>query len=206
MTTKSHYDLARYLLRNSADFGSAPANAAFVLGCVEPDMNVTTYLKGSLSYQPLRGHNYPNTAPYIKALLEKLQHSEKTGVLYCYRLGKLIHYVTDAFTYPHNQNFAGSLRDHVRYEQTIERTFESALSAQKASPIAYEGNTVYAFFSTKHEQYLTRQPGAETDISFVLKVIPCIFQRLLKHAVVPQEREIERCENVFALLRRSKEA
>lgn len=56
MTTKSHYDLAVYLLGNYAHFSSDSANAAFIFGCVEPDVNVTTYLKGSLILQPLRGH------------------------------------------------------------------------------------------------------------------------------------------------------
>lgn len=178
MTTKSHYDLALYLLSRITDLGSALANAAFVLGCVEPDVNVATYLKGSLSCQPLRGHNYPNTAPYIKTLFKKMQRSEHPGILYWYRLGKLLHYLTDAFTYPHNQNFTGNLREHVRYEQHAEKAFEAALLTQKAMPIASETNKLLADFFSKHEQYLQQQPGAETDISFVLEVVPSVFRSL----------------------------
>lgn len=195
MTAKTHFDLALYLLRNITDFGSAFENAAFIIGCVEPDMNVTTYLKGSLSYQPLRGHNYPNTAHYIEALLGKMQRCEKTGILYCYRLGKLLHYLTDAFTYPHNQNFTGTLREHVLYEQKTEKVFESALSARKVTPNAYEANKLYEFFSSKHEEYMKQQPGAETDIQFILNVIPFVFHSLYIHASIAYRRDMECCES-----------
>lgn len=197
MTTKSHYDLALYLLRNTTNLGSAIANAAFVLGCVEPDVNVTTYLKGSLSYQPLRGHNYPNTAHSIETLLKKMQRCEKTGILYGYRLGKLLHYLTDAFTYPHNQNFAGNLQEHVCYEQDMEKSFEAALSARKTAPAIYEADILYTVFFTMHEQYLKQQPGAETDISFVLDVIPSVFQSLCIHASMTHGREMKCYENSY---------
>lgn len=126
-----------------------------------------------------------------------MQHSEKSGVLYCYRFGKLIHYLTDAFTYPHNPTFTGNLNAHVRYEQETEKIFESTLSMQKKKPIAYEENKLYAFFSLKHEQYLEHQPGAETDIQFVLDVIPFVFQSLYIHAGIAHKKEIKRYENSF---------
>ena len=36
-----------------------------------------------------------------------------------YTLGKLTHYLADAFTYPHNDHFSDSLMDHHRYESDL---------------------------------------------------------------------------------------
>lgn len=199
MTTKSHYALALYLLRNTIDLNSAFAKAAFILGCVEPDLNVTTYLKGSLSCQPLRGHNYPNAAHYMETLFRKMQHCDKRSILYWYRLGKLLHYLTDAFTHPHNQNFTGTLHDHVRYEQEAERVFESVLLAQEATPLIYETNTPYTFFSSTHEKYLKQRPGAETDIRFIFAVIPSVFRSLYIHPDITDGREMKYYESSFNL-------
>ena len=178
MTTKSHYDFALYLLRNCTYFDSDSANTSFLLGCVEPDMNIATELKGSLSCQPLRGHNYPNSTPCVKTLLKKLQYGQKNDFLYYYRIGKLIHYLTDAFTYPHNSSFEGSIHEHRVYEQELEKHFNMAMHIRFAKHKIYDANQLYSYFSAAHDEYIKKRPGTETDTHFILSVIPSAFASL----------------------------
>lgn len=183
MTTKSHYDFGNYLLKNYVQFNSDSANTAFLLGCVEPDVNVATYLRGSLSYQFLRGHNYPNLMPYVKMLHKKLQHCVKKDFVYYYRIGKLVHYLTDAFTYPHNSIFTGNLHEHIRYEQELESRFKSTMPIQLKKPKIYELDHLYSYFRAAHDVYLKSRPGAETDMYFILNIIPTTVVSLF--AAVP---------------------
>ncbi|HWS42188.1 MAG TPA: hypothetical protein VN421_03790, partial [Pseudoflavonifractor sp.] len=57
---------------------SAADQKAFILGCVEPDPNMFSYLKGFVKYQKLRGHNYNSSRSYTLCVLKKLQ-SRKNG-------------------------------------------------------------------------------------------------------------------------------
>ncbi len=178
MTTKNHYELAIYLIRNYIHFDSEPANMAFIFGCIEPDLNIATYLKGSLSCQPLRGHHYPNMIPSIQSLLKKLQCSENRGFLYYYRIGKLVHYLTDAFTYPHNPVFRGNLLEHIRYEKDLGNRFSTVLSTWYAQPKVYDIDNLYPYFTAMHDEYLKQQLKAAVDISFILDVIPTVLKSL----------------------------
>ena len=40
-----------------------------------------------------------------------------------YLLGKLIHYIADAFTFPHNNVFKGNLVQHCKYENKLHQAY-----------------------------------------------------------------------------------
>lgn len=193
MTSKSHYYFGLYLLSTELYCAASTERTAFLCGCVEPDFNPGTYLKGTLHGQKLRGHNFQNMMPYIHRLFEKIQCAEPSGILYFYRFGKLTHYLTDAFTYPHNSVFCGSLKDHRRYEAELEPLF---LQSLPQSPISLENNCSsdpYTLFLKAHQDYLCSEMGKQRDIFFALWAVPCIvhtvsIQRLsLKATVLKQE-------------------
>ena len=92
---------------------------ALLLDCVEPDYNPFTYLHGSLKTEKFRGHNFDNARKCFVCLIHKIETEEMTEIKRCYLLGKLIHYVADAFTFPHNNVFKGNLVQHCKYENKL---------------------------------------------------------------------------------------
>ncbi len=58
MEIKSHILLAKYLMKLTQEADSSKHHKLFLLGCIEPDFNVLSYLKGSMKCQKFRGHNY----------------------------------------------------------------------------------------------------------------------------------------------------
>ena len=181
MTTKSHYQFGLYLLTMIPGYLTSAEQTAFLCGCVEPDYNPGTYLKGSIHGQKLRGHNFPNMLPCMHRLFEKIRYTQSPGILCFYRLGKLTHYLMDAFTYPHNSVFYGSLKEHIRYEASLEPLFLQSLSQH---PFSWEddgsGNP-YTLFLKAHHAYLCSDMGKQRDISFTLWMVPNII-----HAVSSQ--------------------
>ncbi len=99
-----------------------------MFGCTEPDSNPLTYLKGSRTIQWPRGHNYRNAERLMARLSASLSRRERWGMLDYYRLGKLIHYTSDAFTYAHNETFRENIHEHRCYEARLQRCFKTSLA------------------------------------------------------------------------------
>ena len=104
MQKRSHKLLAATLLENVQGFQARRFELAFLFGSFQPDCNPLTYLKGSLRAYKFRGHNYSNSQRYIYSRISRLQRRERWTMWQYYTLGKLTHYLADAFTYPHNEN------------------------------------------------------------------------------------------------------
>ena len=123
MRAKSHHALGQYLLDRYLKQIPGFHARAFLFGCVQPDRNPLTYLKGSMRYQWFRGHNYPHTRRFIRRLSRRLENRQYWSVLDYYAMGKLIHYTADAFTYAHNADFDQSLSFHRKYEDALQKHF-----------------------------------------------------------------------------------
>lgn len=128
MQKRSHTLLASALLRSCGGFSAKHHEWVFLLGSVQPDCNPFTYLKGSLRGHFLRGHNFSNSSSYIFRRIHLLQAQSRWDAKHYYILGKLTHYLADAFTYPHNPQFPHSLLSHHRYERQLRSALQQLLS------------------------------------------------------------------------------
>ena len=85
-----------------------------------------------------------------------------------YTLGKLTHYLADAFTYPHNENYPESLIAHRQYEDDLRSylaqylRFRSLRSQQRRADLA-------AAIEELHRQYMTAQSSMQRDVQYILQ-------------------------------------
>ena len=101
MQKRSHKLLASQLLEARNGFQRRRFELAFLFGSFQPDCNPLSYLKGSIRSRTFRGHNYTNSDRYIVSRILRLQRREKVWTCWqYYTLGKLTHYLADAFTIP----------------------------------------------------------------------------------------------------------
>lgn len=181
MELKSHLYLGVCLLQKGTSGTSHSDNAAFLIGCIEPDLNATTYLKGTLHGERFRGHNYVNLLPRIQKLLDKAEHSRTERLLYYYRLGKLTHYLADAFTWPHNSTFPGTLHDHIEYEKGLAKCLRSSARdkiQQAETTLDYQ--RLLAVISEQHNAYLNAPKGIQTDTDFITRITALVFSALFQ--------------------------
>ena len=115
MQTRDHKVLAEFLVSKMGQELSVIYIKAFILGNIEPDKNLFTYLHGWVRGVKFHGHNYENILPVMDKLFGSLRGKRHWGVSEYYHFGKLMHYIADAFTLPHNGIFKGNLREHCRY-------------------------------------------------------------------------------------------
>lgn len=174
MRGKSHRCLGQYLTQHYLpDIPKAYA-MAFRLGCIEPDRNPITYLKGSLRCQWLRGHNYRNARRFMRKIAFRLERKKHWNLFDYYTLGKLIHYTTDAFTHAHNEFFPTNLAEHKLYEDALQDYFLDYLSQDPQIRPQVNPSIMEAICSY-HREYEQTERTLYTDSRFALTACCCVL-------------------------------
>lgn len=65
MKTIDHLRLEQYLIAHCGTPRLRCHCLAFLLGCVEPDYNMFSYLRGMRSFERFRGHNAENSFAFL---------------------------------------------------------------------------------------------------------------------------------------------
>ena len=169
MRGESHIRLGLFLADHYLKGAPVLCRRAFLLGCIQPDRNPASYLKGSLRCRWFRGHNFENAEPAIARFVRRLCKKDALGLWDYYTAGKLIHYTADAFTYAHNAAFSGSLKMHLAYETDLQHCFLSFLEASPGIPQAVS-LPLWDLIPAWHWEYLRQGPGVDCDCRFIFSV------------------------------------
>lgn len=174
MRGKSHICLGRYLAQHYMEHTPQRYVNAFLLGCIEPDRNPATYLKGSLRCQWLRGHNYQNARRFMRHISSRLERKDKLKLFDYYTLGKLIHYTADAFTYAHNSTFPTDLGEHREYEVALQDHFLEYLQEDPQVNTRVARSVMEAIYSY-HREYILQPADIRRDSQFALTACCCVL-------------------------------
>lgn len=183
MLGHSHIALGHYLIDQYLPHLSGRYKTAFLLGCIQPDKNPTTYLKGSIRCQWLRGHNFANARPFMQQISRRLEKKNRLNLFDYYTLGKLIHYTADAFTAAHNDFFPKDLRLHRQYEQLLQDHFLKYLQSTPMPQVRC-GRTIIDSIADQHHAYLRKDAAIQRDAQFVLQACCCVLAILLTPRII----------------------
>lgn len=163
MNFRSHIDLSLMLLEDME-----LCRIAFLFGSVEPDIFFPTYFRHSPRGR-FHGHDYANMRMRTAAIVRKLGRMGSRGILYSYRLGKLVHYISDSFTLAHNEMFHGSIREHRMYERVLETVLCRAMALQKHLVVPH--GDITDFIKSLHDEYIKEAGSPETDACFIITAV-----------------------------------
>lgn len=164
MNTKDHYILAKEISGSLKNFGGKLKRLAFIAGCIAPDMNPFTYIKG---------HRFNDRCQSLKMIL-------KSGKISVYNTGVIIHYIGDCFTFTHNSGFKGSLNEHIEYENHL-HTFINRDFRRFAGKIHIPENiSLPELFQKLHDEYLRNKSSCENDCRYIYTACTEITARLTK--------------------------
>lgn len=183
MKTIDHMILGKCLVDKHLRNAKRKQQKAFLMGCIVPDINPFTYLKGSIKYQKFQGHNYPNSKKAIKRYMDMLSFSQFYSCKDYYRLGKLIHYIADAFTFPHNMQFQDTLKMHVAYEEELHTAFVNIRmmgNFQEDITETYNKHDLFEYFIKTHQEYLKNRSSMQDDLHYITKMLETIVANILK--------------------------
>jgi hypothetical protein len=185
MQENDHLVLAMELIRATPVKMPWLAKAAFLIGNLEPDLNFFTYARASLAQKTLRGHNAENSREHVLKCLNRLDRKTLWTPLDYFSLGTVVHYVADAFTFPHNALFSGSLRAHVAYEKVLHREFRRARGKSRTAATIPWQETAAGYYLSEHLNYVKSEKTPENDCTSILRACRTIYRRLTAHLLVP---------------------
>ncbi len=178
MKQESHRLLGHFLLDQLQQQPKRRHCRAFLIGCVEPDRNPLSYLKGSIRSRWFYGHNYQNADRWIERHINCLNRKTRWNLWNYYCMGKLIHYTSDAFTYVHNNCFTESIAAHREYENRLQEQFFFCLESSRERHIAFHRD-VNDFFRSAHAHYLQNVANVHQDCQYILDMTCWLFRQLL---------------------------
>lgn len=189
MQTKDHLALGHFLVTNTGHPGLTKHQRAFLLGCVEPDCNKITYMRGISRFKNLRGHNAQNSCMYIMKCFRQIQMNGICGASDYFVLGTVLHYVADAFTWPHNAFWVNSLREHMTYESKLHREFLRALEADRGMRGAAGALPLYSY-RCLHRKYTDEFHSPKTDCRYIISACKLLLGECLQYAYSTTEERI----------------
>lgn len=171
MRKKSHILVARYLAdQMSVEESLQSHRKAFCLGSILPDIK-PSFLT--------RKHEYYGTFEEIQQKMRQLVECRPGKVkerVYWRRLGEVMHYMADYFTFPHNINFTGNLYEHNKYEKHLKnhlkRYIESgAVKSMEVQPVSFDSFTeLVEYIKGRHDRYLLKERNIAEDVQYILSV------------------------------------
>lgn len=173
METKDHYRLARFLAKNMRI--DKRKRMAFIMGNLTPDWNPFSYLSG-LEGKKMLGHTYDYRQAYFDS---QLKRKRKDTFAWWYRLGQMIHFLTDSFTAPHNEIFAFGLKEHVQYEHRLHEYFSNqlyGLSTWENGSTEIGERFGAQWISQLHDTYMESPISVENDWHFIIYAVVSICQ------------------------------
>lgn len=189
MRKKSHILLASYLADQMTGADSLQLHRkAFCLGSILPDCKP--------SFLTTR-HEFFGTFEKIQ---EKMQFLVLNGAETCNervfwrRIGEILHYIADYFTFPHNKTFSGTFMEHNHYEKELKNRLKQyiesgeAYLAAAAEPVISFANfaELTDYVQTRHEAYMKKERTISDDIRYILsvclQVVRGMFQLCMKYS------------------------
>lgn len=193
MRKKSHISLARYIAQDM-DFPTMNHHRkAFYLGSILPDC------KPSFLTQR---HEFGGTFDMVRERICNLSQDSDlmldNGRVYMRRLGEIIHYIADYFTFPHNKIYDGNLKDHCIYEKELKFRLREYVKSGEAFRVRIDtkkfetAEAVCTFIKKAHENYLKIEHGVKEDCEYIVRVCHQVVQAILNLVSIAAGKEVER--------------
>ena len=173
----SHIDLGNFLLEQRH---ISLKKRSFILGNILPDcLPSFIYVR----------HNIESTLPKVIKLIEELKNLKTSCYKFWIKLGCVMHYIADYFTYPHTKMFQGGFFLHNKYEKKLKDNFKRLINFKNYKTICFQSTDEIVNF-IKREQKLyfkekeIQKENIELDVKYISFVCNTIFSNIIRTATI----------------------
>lgn len=179
MRKKSHISLAWYLMNCEGMEALGHHKYSFYVGSILPDC-VPSFL--------VRKHTINDSFDVLKKEFEKLvshfDPNKGADRYFCRHLGVITHYISDYFTFPHNANYPGKLKDHCIYEEELKHEIRAYVHSPEGVRTRLEGTihtpeAILEFVQRMHQIYVSMQSAVRRDCEFIISLCHTVVDALL---------------------------
>lgn len=171
MRKKSHISMADQIIDSLQLQPLTSHRMAFRMGNILPDCK-PSFLTTRHSYD----ETIDATKEKVMKFLSDYNTIEGISARVCIRLGEIIHYIADYFTFPHNAHYPGNLKDHCTYESDLKfelREFKDSQAAQHIRTKIKRFDSLeelFSFIQKIHAWYMGKQRNIYDDCKFAVYV------------------------------------
>ena len=190
MRKKSHISLAGYLIGELESEQLDRHKKAFYFGSILPDLTPKMFAvphEFQTSYRELQEK--------IRGLIAYVQTGEGKERVVWRRLGVVMHYLADYFTFPHNTNFTGNLYEHNKYEKHLKNHLKRYIESGAADrmvilPVNFGSfRELVEYIGNAHERYLLKERNIAEDVQYILRICSQVIHGILQLAAKQFGRE-----------------
>ena len=163
---------------------------AFYIGSILPDCKPSFIT---------RRHEITGTFSRVENTIHKLTHGYQNigdlSTVYFTRLGEVIHYIADYFTFPHNREYPGNIKEHCIYEGKLKHQLRSYIKDVSAQTLEIQNETflpsgnwkhfnnvpdICNFIREAHADYIRRQThSVEEDCRYIVGICSQVVMAIL---------------------------
>ncbi len=181
MRKKSHISLAWFIMNSEGMEAFKEHKKSFYVGSVLPDC-IPSFL--------VRKHTFEDSFSCLEEEVRKLvSHFDPNkgfGRFECKHLGVITHYVSDYFTFPHNSNYPGSLKDHCYYEEDLKHAFRAYVRKDEVQRkriadygLVREPGEILQFVRDVHDLYMRTESNVKRDCDYIVEVVYAVVDALV---------------------------
>lgn len=179
MRKKSHISLAWYLMNSEGMDVLKKHRISLYLGSILPDC-VPSFL--------VRRHTIEDSFAVLTKEFQKLvSHFDPQKGIDCYfcrHLGVITHYISDYFTFPHNANYPGNLKDHCIYEEELKKHLRSYVKSpdtknSRLVGMVHTPKEILDFVTRMHELYMQAESVVKRDCEYIIFLCHTVVDAIL---------------------------
>ena len=179
MRKKSHISLAWYLMNSEGMDALKLHKGSFYMGSVLPDC-MPSFL--------VRIHTIEDSFEVLEKEFQKLvsHFDPKKGIncYFCRHLGMITHYVSDYFTFPHNANYPGNLKDHCIYEEELKKELRAYVHSpeaiRKRKKLGMQTpDDILTMIRQMHNRYLQMESVVMRDCQYIIELCHRVVDAIL---------------------------
>ena len=199
MRKKSHISLAKHIVNISEVPGFDKHKKAFYVGSIMPDCKPSFITKR---------HEINETFELVEKRIHKLTQGYKSpkelSTMYFEKLGEVVHYIADYFTFPHNKEYPGTMAEHCVYEGELKhklrayiREFDEKKLQDWKRNLQLEDldrfrsvTDICNFLKEEHRHYIRRgHHSVEEDCKYIVGICSKVVLAILHVCRLTMERK-----------------
>ena len=206
MRKKSHISLAKHIVNISDVPNFDKHKKAFYVGSIMPDCKPSFITKR---------HEINETFRIVEKRMHKLTQGYKSpkelSTMYFEKLGEVIHYIADYFTFPHNKEYSGTMAQHCVYEGDLKHKLRAYIRDFDERKLqAWKRNLelenlerfqtvadISDFLKEEHRRYIRRgHHSVEEDCKYIVGICSKVAMAIIHVCMLTMQHK-----KVYAIVR-----
>lgn len=180
MRKKSHISVAKGVITGLDMHARFPHRLSLYIGSIWPDC-IPSFIT--------KRHTIEETFEIFEKRMEKFirkfNAKKDMGIMSTWRMGVVLHYIADYFTFPHNAHYTGGFKEHCVYEEALKKRMYRFVDGIK--PFSYSDSVhvlpskkhISDFILERHEQYRLQKGNVDLDCKYAVLACMSVMASLL---------------------------